>query len=170
MHKIQPDIVIECGTFTGGSALFLASIFDIIGKGKVITIDIEDMENRPQHDRIVYLNGSSVAKQTIETIRSLIQAHEKVLVILDSDHSESHVLSEMREYSKFVTTGSYLIVEDTNIGGHPVFVPKIWSRHTSGPMEAVVTFLQENNDFKVDYTQEKFLLTFNPGGYLEKIK
>ena len=86
------------------------------------------------------------------------------MVILDSDHGKDHVLNELRTYSPFVTKGSYLIVEDTNINGHPVlhdFGP--------GPMEAVEDFLKENQNFTVDKSKEKFYLTFNPKGYLRKI-
>lgn len=87
------------------------------------------------------------------------------MVILDSDHSKVHVLNELRIYSKLVTKGNYLIVEDTCINGHPVcqgFGP--------GPMEAVEEFLKENQDFVVDRTREKFYLTFNPKGGLRRIK
>ena len=87
------------------------------------------------------------------------------MVVLDSDHHKQHVLNELRIYSKFVTRGSYLIVEDTNINGHPV-LPKFGP----GPMEAVSQFLQENKDFVVDKTREKFYLTQNPNGYLIKLR
>ena len=68
-------------------------------------------------------------------------------------------------WSKYVTVGKYLIVEDTNVNGHPVrddFDP--------GPMEAVRQFLAENNDFEADRTQERFLVTFNPSGYLKRVR
>jgi len=75
------------------------------------------------------------------------------------------VLNELRIYSTFVTKGSYLIVEDTNLNGHPV-----WPKFGPGPMEAVSQFLQENKDFTIDKTKEKFYMTFNPNGYLIKIR
>jgi len=87
------------------------------------------------------------------------------MVILDSDHSKGHVLSELKIYSKFVTKGSYIIVEDTNINNHPVFPD-----FGPGPMEAVEEFLKENKDFSVDRSREKFYLTFNPKGFLQKRK
>ena len=84
-------------------------------------------------------------------------------MILDSNHAMPHVLQECRVYSEFVTPGSYLIVEDTNINGHPVF-----PHSGPGPMEAVRAFLAENPDFHADRSREKYLLSFNPGGFLRR--
>lgn len=165
IFEVKPDVIIECGTAAGGSALFLASMCDLVGNGRVITIDIEDIKGRPEHKRIKYLLGSSTSKEIVEKVKNLIKDEIKVMVILDSDHHEEHVLNELRIYSNFVTKGSYLIVEDTNINGHPVapdFGP--------GPMEAVKKFLRENKSFVIDETKEKFYLTFNPKGYLKRIK
>lgn len=149
----------------GGSALFLASMCDLVDNGKVATIDIECKEGRPTHRRITYLLGSSTSKEIVEQLRKLISDKDKVMVILDSDHHKEHVLSELRIYSEFITKGSYLIVEDTNINGHPV-VPEFGP----GPMEAADEFLKENKCFIVDRDKEKFYLTFNPNGFLRKMK
>ena len=165
MFEIKPDVIIECGTADGGSALFLASICDLINNGNVITMDIEDKGIKPKHKRIKYLLGSSTSKEIVEKVRSLVKNGDKVMVILDSDHHKEHVLNELKIYSKFVTKRSYLIVEDTNINGHPV-VPSFGL----GPMEAVEEFLKENKNFAVDKSKEKFYITFNPKGYLQKIK
>ncbi len=167
--ELKPDVVVECGTRFGGSAYYMARLFDWIGQGRVITIDIESHEQveekRPLHERITYLIGSSTDRAIVEQVRALIQPHEKVLVILDSDHSARHVLEELRLYHLLVSTGSYLIVEDTNINGHPVL-----PRWGAGPMEALDTFLTENQQFVVDSKREKFMMTQNPRGYLLKVK
>lgn len=165
IFEVKPDIIIECGTAQGGSALFLASMCDLMNNGKVITIDIEDKEGRPKHKRITYLLGSSTSKEIVEKIKSLVGNDDKIMVILDSDHSKQHVLNELKIHSKFITKGSYLIVEDTNINGHPVYPD-----FGPGPMEAVDEFLKKNKDFVADKTKEKLYLTFNPNGYLKKIK
>lgn len=164
IFNLKPDVIIECGTGHGGSALFFASILDIVNNGKVITIDIEQSQSKPQHKRIDYLLGSTTSDAITIQVAKLIESNDKVMVLLDSDHHKEHVLNELRIYSKFVTRGSYLIVEDTNMNGHPV-LPKFGP----GPMEAVGQFLKENKDFVVDKTKEKFYLTFNPNGYLVKI-
>ena len=164
IFKTRPDIIIECGTAKGGSALYLASVCDLVNNGRVITVDIEDNKDKPKHKRITYLLGSSISKQIIEKIKKLV-GNKKIMVILDSDHSKQHVLSELKIYSKFVTKESYLIVEDTNINNHPVL-----SNFGPGPMEALKEFLKENKNFIIDKEKEKFYLTFNPKGYLKKIK
>ncbi|MBW2086112.1 MAG: class I SAM-dependent methyltransferase, partial [Deltaproteobacteria bacterium] len=160
----RPDVIIESGTASGGSALFLASMCDLVNNGKVITIDIEDRKDRPQHERIVYLLGSSISKEIVSQVKGLISDKDKVMVILDSDHHKEHVLNEIRIYHKLLTKGNYLIVEDTNINNHPVY-----PEFGPGPMEAVEEFLKENREFVADKNREKFYLTFNPKGYLIKI-
>ena len=160
----RPDVIIESGTASGGSALFLASMCDLVNNGKVITIDIEDREDRPQHERIVYLLGSSISKEIVSQVKGLISDKDEVMVILDSDHHKEHVLNEIRIYHKLITKGNYLIVEDTNINNHPVY-----PEFGPGPMEAVEEFLKENREFVADKNREKFYLTFNPKGYLIKI-
>jgi len=165
LFEVRPDVVIECGTGAGGSALFLAHQCDLIGKGRVITVDVADLPNRPQHPRITYLQGSSVDNRTLQQIRSSIKSTDAVLVVLDSDHSKQHVLNELERYCGLVSVGSYIVVEDGITGGHPV-KPGQWP----GPMEAVLEFLKTNSNFVIDTSREKFLLTFNPNGYLKRIR
>lgn len=165
IYEIQPDVIIECGTFNGGSSLFLCSMLDLINKGTVLSIDIDPQPNLPTHKRLSYLKASSTSELALQTVKNTISPHDTVLVILDSDHTKEHVLQELRLYHSFVTQGSYLIVEDTNINGHPV-CPEFGP----GPMEAVEEFLKNNNDYIIDETKHKFLISFNPRGYLKKIK
>lgn len=165
IYDIKPDLIIECGTLKGGSAFYLASICDLVNKGKIITIDINEQEGRPKHKRIKYLLGSSTSDEIIKQVKELVNPNNRIMVVLDSDHSEKHVLNELNIYSRFVNKGSYIIVEDTNVNGHPVslgFGP--------GPMEAVDKFLKVSKSFKIDKKCEKFYLTFNPKGYLKRIK
>lgn len=165
IYATKPDVIVEAGTYNGGSALFMASLLDTIGKGRVITIDIEDFPGKPRHDRITYLIGSSTADEIVGKVRSLIGEDDTVMVVLDSDHHAEHVLNELRIYGEMVTTGNYLIAEDTNVNGHPV-----QPEFGAGPSEAVQTFLKDNHAFAVDAKREKFLFTFNPGGYLIRVR
>ena len=87
------------------------------------------------------------------------------LVILDSDHSKPHVLDELKAYAPLVHVGSYLIVQDTNIGGHPVL-----EEFSPGPMEAVEEFLQSDDRFEADRSRERLLFSMHPKGYLKRIK
>ena len=163
LFEIKPELIIECGTLYGGSALFLAQMCDLLGQGEIVSIDIQDRPNRPQHPRISYWLGSSTSEQMVERVKQKASDKASVLVILDSDHRADHVLQELRLYSDLVTQGSYVIVEDTNINGHPVY-----SDYGPGPMEAVQAFMGENPPFYVDRECEKLYLTFNPSGYLKK--
>ncbi len=163
LFKLKPDVVIETGTNEGGGASFLASMMDSIGKGKVIAVDIEELENRPIHDRITYLKGSSTGDEMVQKISKMIEGSPVVMVILDSDHNMPHVLREMEIYSQLVTRGSYMIVEDSNVNGHPI-MPN-WG---DGPFEAIEEFLKHNDSFEIDKECEKYYMTFNPNGYLKK--
>jgi cephalosporin hydroxylase len=161
--EIRPDLIIETGTMYGGSAYYFASILDLVGHGEIVTIDRNSREGRPQHERITYLSGSSTSNEIVAETRRRAEGKGTVMVVLDSNHKAEHVLGELRAYHRVVTPDSYLVVEDTNINGHPV-EPEFGA----GPMEALDTFLQENDDFERDGGREKFLLTFNPGGWLHK--
>ena len=86
------------------------------------------------------------------------------MVVLDSDHSAKHVLEELRIYDKYVIPGSFLIVEDGNMNGNPIL-----PYSGPGPGEALGQFLKENSDFEADKSKEKFLMTFNPNGYLRRV-
>ena len=163
LYDVQPDLIIETGTYRGGSALFLACISDLLRRGEVVTIDAARQDGRPQHRRITYLTGSSTSDEILRQVRRRARGKSTILVILDSGHGKDHVLAELQAYAPLVTPGSYLIVEDTNLNGHPVE-----THHGPGPAEAVAEFLEGDETFVRDESREKFILTFNPGGYLEK--
>jgi cephalosporin hydroxylase len=166
--QVKPELIVETGTWKGGSALFMANMCDLAGSGEVITIDISpcpDGAIRPEHQRITYLLGSSTSPEIINRVQERRSRVDSCLVVLDSDHSKEHVLNELRLYSHLVSKDSYLIVEDTNINGHPVL-----EKFGPGPLEAVQAFLAENADFLPDRDMEKFYLTFNPNGFLKRIR
>jgi cephalosporin hydroxylase len=161
--ETRPDLIVETGTYMGGSALFLASVCDMIGRGRVVTVDLVERAGLPRHRRISYVTGSSVDDDVLERIRRHARRAKRVMVVLDSNHSRDHVLRELELYGPLVTPGCYLVVEDTNVNGHPVL-----PEHGPGPMEAVTAFLETTEAFEVDRTREKLLLTFNPSGYLRR--
>ena len=165
IDTIRPGLVIETGTFRGGSALFIADRLELAGFGEVVTIDIDVQPDRPQHPRLTYLTGSSVAPDMLDDVRRRVPADAPVLVILDSDHSRAHVAAELEAYAPLVTEGSYLIVEDTNVNGHPA-APD----YGPGPFEAVQEFLAGDPGFEVDERCERYFLTLNPSGYLRRVR
>ncbi|MDQ3378773.1 MAG: cephalosporin hydroxylase family protein [Actinomycetota bacterium] len=163
MVETRPDVVIETGTYRGGSAYFLSSVCDMLGSGEVVSIDIEPLrDDYPQHPRITYLAGrSSTDPEVLDEVRERVEGR-RTMIVLDSDHSQGHVEAELEAYAPLVPVGCYLIVEDSNIGQiRPDLMP--------GPLEAIETFLSERHDFEIDREREKFLLTFNPSGYLKRV-
>lgn len=165
IHELAPDLIVETGTAHGGSALYLATLCDATGRGEVVSVDVGEWPNRPRHPRLTYLTASSTDPAAVEQVARRAGAAETVLVVLDSDHRRDHVLAELRAYAPLVTPGSYLVVEDTNVNGHPVY-----EEFGPGPMEAVEDFLKERDDFAADPARERLLFTFNPGGWLRKLR
>jgi cephalosporin hydroxylase len=163
LYEVRPRVIVETGTAHGGSALFLATVCDALRRGEVVSVDIHDPGGRPRHPRITYVEGSSTSPEVFRRVVELVAGREPVLVVLDSDHARDHVLEELRLYAPLVTPGSYLVVEDTNVNGRPVFPD-----HGPGPAEALEAYLGEGAEFDVDADREKFGLTFNPGGYLRR--
>jgi cephalosporin hydroxylase len=164
MAETRPDVVVETGTYRGGSAHFLASVCDLLGSGEVVSIDIEPLrEDYPQHPRITYLAGrSSTDAGVLAEVSERVEGR-RTLIVLDSDHSQGHVEAELDAYAPLVPVGCYLIVEDSNIG-------QIRKDLMPGPRQAIETFLAGRSDFEIDREREKFLLTFNPSGYLKRIR
>ena len=165
INKVKPGLIIETGTCFGGSALFLADQCQLAGKGKVVTIDVRLPKQPVKHNRLTYITGSSVDAGIVTKVGRIAKATPgPVMVILDSDHRADHVIKELRAYAPLVTKGSYLIVEDTDINRAVRF------DHGPGPADAVDSFMEANTEFVVDPECEKFYLTFNPGGYLRRVK
>jgi cephalosporin hydroxylase len=161
--RLRPAVIVETGTFMGGSALFLASLLDLLGEGEVVTVDVEAQPGRPVHPRLRYITGSSVAPSTVAELRAVV-AGRSCLVLLDSDHHRDHVLAELRTLVELVPVGGYIVVEDSNINGHPTY-----PSFGPGPMEAIEAFLAEDRRFESDPAMERFLMTLNPRGFLRRI-
>jgi cephalosporin hydroxylase len=170
LHETRPDLLIETGTRLGGGASYYASIMDLLRHGRIFTVDIEDHPGKPQHSRIEYFIGSSTDPTTVGAMKSRVQGGERVMVILDSDHSKEHVLREMEMYGPLVCVGCYMIVQDTHLNGHPIYVDFSPGPGKQGPMEAVHEFLARNSDFVADRGREKYGLTFNPNGWLKRVR
>ena len=171
IQEQKVDLVIETGTFRGGSALVFAGALraaDCYGS-KVVTIDISDYRQQASanslwKDFVTFILGSSTDPQVVAQVVALARG-KKVMVTLDSDHSASHVLKELRAYSPLVQKGGYIIVQDTHIDGVPTNIGQ-----GPGPMAAVREFLasREGADFEPDTAREAFIMTFNPGGWLRR--
>lgn len=164
--RIKPDLLIECGTFKGGSSRFFANLFDLMDHGRCITIDVEE-QSFPRHERVTYLHGSTMDPEILEQVEQAVSGTDgPVMVILDDNHSEQHVRRELESYSAFVSTGSYLLVQDGVIdvlNGLDIGSP--------GPLPAIRDFLRTHSEFVVDRElTEKFLITHHPDGWLRRTR
>ena len=157
IYETRPDVIIECGTFRGGSAHFFADMMQAINRrGRVISVDIQPVE-QPPHPHVTYVRGDSSSVP-------LPKVSGRVMVILDSDHSKEHVLKELDRFAPLVTPGCYLIVEDSNVGGNPIEP----DYGTGGPHAAVMEWIPQNPNFVIDKSKERYILTMNPDGWLLK--
>lgn len=160
-------LVVECGTNRGGSAFFMASVFDLLGQGRVVTVDVVNLVEF-SHPRIEFLHGSSTDPDIVEAIRERVASTlpGEVLVVLDSDHSAHHVLDELRTYASLIPVGGYIVVQDGFLDELPGYRPL-----TPGPLVAIRHFLSEDNRFEVDKQRSsKYLFHSSPSGCLRRIR
>jgi len=184
IFDIQPDVLIETGVAHGGSLIFYASLFKAMEKGRVIGVDIEIRPHNRQAIESHFLSkfislieGSSTAQETIEAVSNRIQDGERALVILDSNHTYSHVLDELRLYSKFVSVGSYIVATDgimEFVVGAPRSNPD-WG--TNNPKKAAEDFVKENENFIIEEPKFPFnegviteRVTYWPSAYIKRIR
>ncbi|MFT3679336.1 MAG: cephalosporin hydroxylase family protein [Ferruginibacter sp.] len=178
--EIKPDLIIETGIAHGGSLIYYASLLELIGKGEVLGIDIdirqhnrEEIEKHPMYKRIKMIEGSAISEELVEKVATEAKGKEKVLVVLDSNHTHEHVAEELRLYAPFVSLNSYIVVFDTIVENLPegyFSQPRPWGIGNN-PMTAVKEFLQSNDSFRVsEEVDNKLLISVAPGGYLKRIK
>lgn len=163
--EVRPALLIECGTNLGGSALFYAHLCDLLGNGRIVSIDVEKRHSI-EHPRITFLLGSSTAPAIRESVAAIVrQTPGPILLILDSDHSEAHVRRELELYAPFVTTGSYVLVQDGVIDVLPTF-----ETGRPGPLPAIEAFLHAHpRAFAIDHARcRRFPITHHPKGWLKR--
>lgn len=163
IYNCVPKLIIEGGTANGGSAKFMRSIVRAMGvKTQIVSVDVRNEHNYVFGD-IQYVGGDMLDNSVVVLLTDIAKVSGPVMVILDDNHEKDHVLKEMLVYGPLVSPNQYMIVEDTNVNGHPVA-----KDHGPGPWEAVEEFLKEDDTFDQDRKIEHFPFTFNPGGYLRK--
>jgi len=166
LFEVKPDVVVEIGSGEGGSTLFLAHLLDLLGKGQVLSIDIDRSFFHLTHPRITILTGDSSSPEMVAKVHELCRG-KIVLVVQDGNHTKEGVLKDLRSYSDLVSLHSYFIVEDGIID---LYVPRDGiGSFDEGPLVGVTEFLKENPQFEVDRKKERYLMTYNPMGYLRRV-
>jgi cephalosporin hydroxylase len=163
IYRIQPDVIIETGVAHGGSLIFYASLCKLIGKGRVIGVDIEIRPHNhaaiEQHDLfslITLIEGSSTGADVIDRVRALLMPGETVLVILDSNHTREHVLNELEAYHSLVTPGSYIVATDgsmKDLSDVPRGRPE-WTH--DNPAAAAEDFAARHDQFSIEQPRWPF--------------
>jgi cephalosporin hydroxylase len=170
LWEVKPDVVIETGTYHGGSALLWATVLEqISADAKVLSIDVEDhTAEASKHPlfgrRVQFLLGSSIDPKLLADVAERVKG-KRVLVILDSLHTRDHVLAELQAFAPLVSVGSYLIVQDAFVNGHPAMPD-----YGPGPYEAIQAFDPVSHGFEVDHGRERLMFTYNVGGFLKRVR
>lgn len=164
--EFKPDIILETGTFCGGSALFFASLCDLLDHGEVISVDINPVATIPHH-RVKYVQGSSIDPAVVAHVAGYLRAPavRRLLVVLDSDHAAPHVEAELERYAPLVPVASYIHVQDGCIDEMAYH-----RKARPGPKMAVHSFLRRHPEFVRDTEIElRYVMTYHPCGWLRRI-
>jgi cephalosporin hydroxylase len=185
IYRIRPDVIIETGVAHGGSLIFYASLCHLLGKGRVIGVEIDlrpnhrtAIEAHPLFSYITLIDGDSTTPDAVAKVTALIQPHQTVLVVLDSNHTKAHVLKELQAYAPLVSVDSYVIATDGGImelvTGGPRAAPD-WD--WDNPKAAAQDFAQHNSEFICEEPpflfNEGFIsqgVSYWKGGYLKRIR
>lgn len=177
--EIRPDLIVETGIAHGGSLIFYASMLELIGGGEVLGIDVDirehnrqEIERHPMFKRITMIEGSSIESGVVDKVKSFATGKEKIMVVLDSNHTHDHVLAELNAYSPLVSLNSYIVVFDTIVEYLPNdYLPgqkRPWGVGNN-PLTAVKEFISSNPNFHVDKEiNDKLLISVAPDGYLKR--
>jgi cephalosporin hydroxylase len=192
--KVKPDLIIETGIAHGGSLIMSASMLALLdmceaietgivldpknSRRKVLGLDIdirqhnrEAIEAHSMSSRIQMIQGSSIAPEVIEQVKTVAKNYQRVLVCLDSNHTHDHVLAELNAYAPLTSIGSYCVVMDTAIEDMPksMFPDRPWGPGDN-PKTAVWEYLKTHSEFEIDKSiQHKLLITVASDGYLKRI-
>ena len=192
--KIKPDLIIETGIAHGGSLILSAAMLALLdmqdafeagsmldpnhSNRKVVGIDIdirqhnrEAINAHPMASRIQMIEGSSVATDIIDQVKTIAKNYKNIMIFLDSNHTHDHVLAELRAYAPLTSYGSYCVVFDTIIEDMPQdgFPDRPWCPGNN-PKTAVWQYLKDHSEFEIDKNiDHKLLISVAPEGYLKRV-
>ena len=184
VYRVRPDVVVETGVAHGGSLVFFASLFQALGHGRVIGVELElrahnraALEEHELFHRIALVDGSSTAPETVAQVRALVAPGERALVVLDSCHEKAHVLAELEAYADLVPVGSYLVACDGIMGrlGDAPRSSGDWS--WNNPEAAAAEFVAGRDDFVLETPPFAFNegavrrpVTYWPGAWVKRVR
>ena len=182
IYQLKPDLFVETGVAHGGSLILYASLFKAMEHGRVVGVDVEirphnrkAIEEHPLAPLITLIEGDSVHPGTVARVRANIRPGDRVLVLLDSNHSYAHVTAELEAYGPLVTPGSYIVATD----GLMEFLDDVPrgqpSWRTDNPKAAAEDFAKRHQEFQLADPPMQFnegmireSVTHWPGAYLKR--
>ena len=183
IYRIKPDVIVECGVAHGGALVFYAGLCRLMGKGRVIGVDIEirphnraALESHPLFDLITLIELDSKSPHAVEKIKAAIRPQDTVMVFLDSNHTKAHVMAELDAYAPLVSPGSYIVAMDGimgNLVGAPRSKPD-WD--SNNPRQAALEWVAGRPDFVIEEPEFAFnegtvrnRVTYWPGAFVRRI-
>lgn len=178
--RMRPDLIVETGIAHGGSLIYYASLLELVGgEATVLGVDIdirahnrEAIEAHPMARRIQMIQGSSIDAAVVAEVFRRAEGAQRVLVVLDSNHTHEHVLAELELYAPLVKKDGYIVVYDTAVEDMPkeYFPDRPWGPGDN-PKTAVWEFLKRNDRFEIDREwEDKLFITVAPDGYLRCVR
>ena len=182
IYRVRPDVLIETGVAHGGSVVFYASLFKAMGQGKVVGVDIEirphnrtAIEAHELKPYITLVEGSSIDPKIVDQVKRQLRPNDRVMVVLDSNHSKAHVAAEFAAYAPLVSPDSYIVATDgvmQLVHDAPRGKPE-WT--TDNPTAAAAEFAREHSEFSLEEPSFPFnegevteRVTHWPGAYLRR--
>ena len=170
ISQTKPAFIIDIGCGWGGTTLAFAHLCDGMGIGQIIAIDVRDIlpVRVRNHPRITFIKGDACA--VFDQVKSIV-GESKVFIIEDASHVYEDTLNILRLYTTLLKGSSYkkmfscdyMVVEDTiNCDGMVEGGPR------PGSLKAVEDFIKENTDFVHDRSRERFMITWNPKGFIRR--
>jgi cephalosporin hydroxylase len=184
IHRLQPEVILECGVAHGGGTIFYASLLKAIGKGRVVGVDIEirphnraAIEGHPLFDLITLIEGSSTDPEIVAQVKAEIGDAKNVLVLLDSNHLRDHVAGELEAYYDLVPVDGYIVAMD-GVMKYLADVPNgdpTWDE--DNPVTAAEDFAARHPEFVIEQpewsyneSELKANITHSPSGFLRRLR
>jgi cephalosporin hydroxylase len=159
-----PDWVIETPSDGGGRALFLASICELVGHGRVLSIDQHPHDDRPEHPRLTYVTGDPLDDEIVKLVRKRVGEPANAMLFFGLAN-RAWLRRAFDLYAPLVPVGSGVVFEDTVMNGFPV-----WPAMGPGPAEAAREILTDSPEFDRDPRMARLTPSFNEGGYLRRLR
>lgn len=163
--ETRPQVLVELGSHSGGSTLYFAHLFELLGEGEVLSVDIDRSRYQARHERIHDITGDCADPAILARIQARC-AGKRCMVIHDADHRREAVLRDLELYAPLVSPGCYLIVEDGILDLFPA--SDHFGHLSEGPLPAIDDFLARHPEFEVDRERERYLMTYSPRGFLRR--